>query len=190
MNPSCVTEMVYRPGARFRKVKAPSALVNTERLPGLSSTRASGSCCCPAAAPARTTAPSIDARERPASGRGAGRTCNPASHSASQKTGNMFNRQSWPGGPFDCKLWACVFPSLQRRGGRAIKKMSPLRIGADGVVSSAKSLGLKSFAELTTPSARSKVASRYFLDRASTPPFQGGEYCEEGIRRRNFQTQH
>jgi len=67
------------------------------------------------------------------------------------------------------------FPSLQRRGGRAIKKMTPFRIGADGVVRPAKCLGLKSFAELTTPSARSKVASRYFLDRASTPPFQGGE---------------
>jgi len=43
------------------------------------------------------------------------------------------------------------------------------------VVRSAKSLGLKSFAELTTPSARTKVASRHFLDRAATPPFQGGE---------------
>jgi len=30
-------------------------------------------------------------------------------------------------------------------------------------------------AGLTTPSAPSKVASRYLLDVASTPPFQGGE---------------
>jgi len=33
------------------------------------------------------------------------------------------------------------------------------------------------FADLTTPSVRTKVASRYFLDRASTPPLQGGEYA-------------
>src|SRR5207244_11519418 len=30
-------------------------------------------------------------------------------------------------------------------------------------------------AELTTPSARNKVASRLLIDRAATPPFQGGE---------------
>ncbi len=42
------------------------------------------------------------------------------------------------------------------------------------------------FAGLTTPSARNKVASRYFLDRASTPPFQGGECAgnEQAIGRR------
>jgi hypothetical protein len=39
---------------------------------------------------------------------------------------------------------------LKRRGGRAINKIDPFRIGADGVVSSAKSLGLNDFAELTT----------------------------------------
>src|SRR5437867_1236802 len=32
------------------------------------------------------------------------------------------------------------------------------------------------FAELTTPAAPSKVASRHFLDGASTPPVPGGEY--------------
>src|SRR5207249_12072201 len=35
---------------------------------------------------------------------------------------------------------------------------------------------LKAFAGLTTPSARTKVASRYFLDRAATPPLRGGEW--------------
>src|SRR5262245_24452601 len=70
-----------------------------------------------------------------------------------------------------------IFPSLKRRGGCGVNKKSRShRSAADGVVRPAKSLGLKNFAELTTPSARSKVASRYFLDRASTPPFQGGEY--------------
>src|SRR3989454_10564638 len=32
------------------------------------------------------------------------------------------------------------------------------------------------FAELTTPAAPSKVASRHLLDGASTPPVPGGEY--------------
>ena len=30
-------------------------------------------------------------------------------------------------------------------------------------------------AELTTPSARNKVASRFLIDRAATPPLRGGE---------------
>jgi hypothetical protein len=33
----------------------------------------------------------------------------------------------------------------------------------------------KHFGKLTTPSAPSEEASRYFLDVASTPPLQGGE---------------
>jgi len=46
--------------------------------------------------------------------------------------------------------------------------------GAAGVVRPAKHcIG----AELTTPSARNKVASRLLIDRAATPPFQGGEKC-------------
>ena len=32
-------------------------------------------------------------------------------------------------------------------------------------------------AELTTPSARKKVASRLLIDRAATPPLRGGECC-------------
>jgi hypothetical protein len=43
-----------------------------------------------------------------------------------------------------------IFPSLKRRGGRAINKMNPFRSGVDGVVSSAECSGLKVFAELTT----------------------------------------
>ena len=53
-----------------------------------------------------------------------------------------------------------VFPSLQRRGGCAIKKKVPFRSGADGVVAHTKR-----FAELTTPAAPTKEASRYFLMR-------------------------
>src|SRR5204862_4500691 len=75
----------------------------------------------------------------------------------------------------DC-FSADTFPSLKRRGGCGInKKARSLRSAADGVVSSAKLFRPKDFADLTTPSARTKVASRHFLDRASTPPFQGGE---------------
>ena len=68
-----------------------------------------------------------------------------------------------------------TFPSSQRRGGCAV--------GADGVARSAspigRSLNRRSahhvFAGLTTPSARTRVASRYFLDCAATPPLRGGE---------------
>jgi hypothetical protein len=31
-------------------------------------------------------------------------------------------------------------------------------------------------AKLTTPSVRNKVASRFLIDRTSTPPLRGGEY--------------
>ena len=55
-----------------------------------------------------------------------------------------------------------VFPSLQRRGGCAIKKKVPFRSGADGVVAHTKR-----FAELTTP---------------ATPPSQGGEYIFRYVR--------
>src|SRR5262249_7006757 len=69
-----------------------------------------------------------------------------------------------------------TFPSSQRRGGCAIKKMPRShQSGADGVVSSAKCLGLKSFAELTTPSAPIKVASRNLIGVAATPPLRGGD---------------
>src|SRR5215471_18792725 len=75
-----------------------------------------------------------------------------------------------------------TFPSLKRRGGCGInKKMRSNQRAADGVVRPAKSSGLCTFAERTTPSARTKVASRCFFDRASTPPFQGWEYARPTI---------
>jgi hypothetical protein len=53
---------------------------------------------------------------------------------------------------------------LKRRGGCGTnKKVRSHRSAADGVVRSAKSSGLCTFAELTTPSARTKVAARCFL---------------------------
>jgi hypothetical protein len=67
-----------------------------------------------------------------------------------------------------------TFPSLKKEGWlRHKSNIAKLPIAADGVVRAAKALRPNNFAGLTTPSARTKVASRYFLDRASTPPFQG-----------------
>src|SRR5258705_13693858 len=91
-------------------------------------------------------------------------------------------------------FWAGVFPSSQRRGGWATKKMSrSLRSGADGGRSPRKPdraqqsrKGGRSQAVFRThseiwlasdhPVRSSKEASRYFLDVASTPPLGGGEY--------------
>src|SRR5437016_1023063 len=56
-----------------------------------------------------------------------------------------------------------LFPSLKRRGGCAIKKMSRSNLSSREVVSSAKSSGLKSFAELTTPSAALRRLCAFLL---------------------------
>jgi len=57
------------------------------------------------------------------------------------------------------------------------KSCEATKEAADGVVSSAKCLGLNSFAELTTPAA--PISERiHFIDGASTPPLRGGEYPE------------
>ncbi len=49
-------------------------------------------------------------------------------------------------------------------------------IGAAGVVSSANLFRPEHFAELTTPSAASSVASRLLLMPQPSPPLRGGEY--------------
>jgi len=68
--------------------------------------------------------------------------------------------------------------SPPRRGGEGCginKSREATEEAADGVVSSAKCLGLNSFAELTTPAA--PISERiHFIDGASTPPLRGGEY--------------
>src|SRR5215831_5372310 len=57
-----------------------------------------------------------------------------------------------------------IFASLKRRGGCGINLISRSdRIAADGVVSSAKAFRPNDFPGLTTPSARTKVASQCFL---------------------------
>jgi hypothetical protein len=50
-------------------------------------------------------------------------------------------------------------------------------VRADGVVRSAKSLGLKSFAELTTPSAALRRLRAFFIGAAATPPFSRRGMC-------------
>src|SRR5207247_8854988 len=68
--------------------------------------------------------------------------------------------------------------SPPRRGGECCginKSREATEEAADGVVSSAKCLGLKGFAEPTTPAA--PISERiHFIDGASTPPLRGGEY--------------
>src|SRR6516164_6142452 len=57
-----------------------------------------------------------------------------------------------------------TFPSLKRRGGCGINQISrSYRIAADGVVGLAKAFRPDHFAGLITLSARTKVASQYFL---------------------------
>ena len=86
-----------------------------------------------------------------------------------------------------------IFPSLKRRGGRAIHKMDPFRNGAAGVVSSAKLFRPDDFADLTTitasryrarasrPSAALSAASQLLVDAAASPPLRGGEYSTFNI---------
>src|SRR5437667_8596549 len=70
--------------------------------------------------------------------------------------------------------------SPPRRGGVDAPSIKWIRseIGAAGVVSSAKLFRPKHFAELTTPSAASSVASRLLLMPQPSPPLRGGEYPE------------
>ena len=77
---------------------------------------------------------------------------------------------------------ASIFPSLKRRGGCAVQKCREATlVRADGVVSSAKVYRPEDFAELTTPSARTKVASRCFL--TAHPPLL---YQEGSLLARQF----
>src|SRR6267143_1531689 len=70
-----------------------------------------------------------------------------------------------------------TFPSLLRRGGRAIKKMVPFRKGADGVVAREVCFATRFSACRVSdhPVCGASVASQLFTDAAATPPLQGGE---------------
>src|SRR5207253_7632942 len=80
------------------------------------------------------------------------------------------------------------FPSLKRRGGRDINENSakpPLK-GADGVVRPAESSGLIISPNRPPRLRGTKVASRRLIDRAATPPFQGGECSATGFSPRSL----
>src|SRR6266571_9576031 len=74
-----------------------------------------------------------------------------------------------------------VFPSLQRRGGRAIKRMMPkaTKVGADGVVSPRNVFEMRSkhLISIDHPVCAVIGGLRHlFIGGAATPPLQGGEY--------------
>jgi len=110
-------------------------------------------------------APEAPDNVAPAEGRGFGfgRKLSPvASDYASQSLG-----------PRGASCGSAIFSSSPRRGGRDLNKTSrSLLYGADGVVIKFHRILLRLN---TTPSARSKDASRRFLDRAATPPRRGEE---------------
>src|SRR5689334_1791357 len=62
-----------------------------------------------------------------------------------------------------------LFPSLQRRGGCAIKKMSRSNLSSRHPVCGARA------AQARQRAASIEVASRLFINAAATPPLQGGE---------------
>ena len=69
--------------------------------------------------------------------------------------------------------------ALKRRGGCGMnKRMRSHRRAADGVVRPAKSSGLYTLAERTTPSARTKVASRCSIDAHPPLLYQEGSFLD------------
>src|SRR5947209_14082605 len=70
-----------------------------------------------------------------------------------------------------------AFPSLQRRGGRAIRKKPPFRKGAAGVVAhkSCCETRCETWPVSDHPVCAASVASHHFINGAATPPLQGGE---------------
>src|SRR5467141_2127233 len=70
-----------------------------------------------------------------------------------------------------------VFPSSERRGGCAIKKMlRSLLMKAQTGWSVPDNVSTSAFTIMTTPSAPASEASRLFLTGAATPPVPGGEH--------------
>src|SRR5882762_5000873 len=70
-----------------------------------------------------------------------------------------------------------AFPSLPRRGGRAIKKWSRSEKARTGwsLTSYVSECVLKRVLWLTTPSAALRWLRDFIIDAAATPPLQGGE---------------
>jgi hypothetical protein len=81
---------------------------------------------------------------------------------------------------FSPRLISRKLPSLVKEGWLrpVIECREASLAGADGVVGSSHEL---SVVERTTPSAPSNVASRHFLDVASTPPFPRRGVCQPAM---------
>src|SRR6266436_5948034 len=77
-------------------------------------------------------------------------------------------------------IQACIFPSLQRRGGRAIKKWSRSEKARTGwsLASDVSECVLKHLRVSDHPVCGASVASRLFINAAATPPLQGGECAQ------------
>src|SRR5712671_3675674 len=79
-----------------------------------------------------------------------------------------------------------AFPSLPRRGGRAIKKWSRSEKARTGwsLTSYVSECVLKRVLWLTTPSAALRWLRDFIIDAAATPPLQGGESaCPEPVHK-------
>ncbi|SRR6266568_6880173 len=86
-----------------------------------------------------------------------------------------------------------VFPSLQRRGGRAIKRMMPkaTKVGADGVVSPRNVFEMRSkhLISIDHPVCAVIGGLRHlFIGGAATPPLQ--VFARRGIRFSNTNNRH
>ena len=70
-----------------------------------------------------------------------------------------------------------VFPSLQRRGGRAIKKKNPFRYGTAGVVAHKSRCSIRFETWCVSDHPVCAASEReLFLNGAATPPVPGGEH--------------
>src|SRR5213593_4180118 len=65
-----------------------------------------------------------------------------------------------------------TFPSLQRRGGRAIQKKHPFRKGADGVVAHRQCFGMRAQETLRVSDHPESVNELQV--RPHSPPYEGG----------------
>src|SRR5215471_10559703 len=87
-----------------------------------------------------------------------------------------------------------IFPSLKRRGGCAVKKISRSHLSprrrARSASAIARSINSGQTGEIIRPErfrrtdhpvCGSSVASHLLIDAAATPPFQGGEYAHPTI---------
>src|SRR5213594_640373 len=81
-------------------------------------------------------------------------------------------------------MWSIPLLAEEGKAAASTKSCEATERAADGGVRSAKSSGLNSFAELTTPVAPFRNGS-IFIYGASTPPLRGGKYVISIANRSN-----